>query len=199
MSNLTGNHLSPVGHYAARVRRYFSVLVLALFAAMATAVPAQAHAELRSSNPASGAALDAPPQQIELVFSDVVSLPDGDAITVTGPDGGTWPMSQTHATDRTITATVGSTASHAGVHTLAWRAQSDDGDVISGTFTFTVRLAGQTSSAAPTSSVTMSAPVSNAPPSTAPSPSGGVPAWVWIVVVLIVLVGVILLVRRRKA
>lgn len=180
------------------------MLVLALLAAMATAVPAQAHAELKSSNPASGAALDAPPQQIELVFSDVVSLPDGDAITVTGPDGATWPMSQTHATDKTITATVGSTASHAGVHTLAWRAQADDGDVISGTFTFTVRLAGQTSSAAPTSaaptsSVTMSAPVSNAPPSTAPSQSGGVPAWLWIVVALIVLVGVILLVRRRKA
>jgi hypothetical protein len=192
-----------VGHYAAHVRRYFSVLVLALLAAMAVAVPAQAHAELKSSNPASGAALDAPPQFIELVFSEAVSLPDGDAITVTGPDGVKWPMTQVHALDSTITASVGNAAAHAGEHKVAWQAKSDDGDVISGTFTFTVRLAGQTSSsastsgAAPTSSVTMSAPVTNAPSSTQSS-SGGVPAWVWIVVILIVLVGVVLLVRRRK-
>ncbi|MDT7787954.1 MAG: copper resistance protein [Pseudonocardiales bacterium] len=181
------------------MRRYFSALVLALLAATALAVPAQAHAELKSSNPASGAALDAPPKFIELVFSDVVSLPDGDAITVTGPDGAKWPITQTHATDKTITASVDDATAHAGPHTLAWRAQSDDGDVISGSFTFTVQLVGQTSSsAAPTSSVTMSAPVTNAPPSTT-SESTGVPAWLWILVILLVLVGVVLLVRRRKA
>jgi copper resistance protein C len=182
------------------VKRYFSALVLALLAATALAVPAQAHAELKSSNPASGAALDAPPKQIELTFSDVVSLPDGDAVTVTGPDGARWPVTQAHAVDRTITATVEGATAHAGVHTLAWRAQADDGDVISGTFTFTVRLATtQTSSAAPTSSVTMSAPVSNAPTSTTPSESSGVPAWLWIVIGLVVVVGAILLIRRRKA
>ena len=182
------------------MRRYFSALVLALLAATALAVPAQAHAELKSSNPASGAALDAPPKFIELVFSDTISLPDGDAVTVTGPDGAKWPMTQVHAQDKTITASVGEVAMHAGEHKLAWQARSDDGDTISGTFTFTVKLAGQTSSsAAPTSSVTMSAPVTNAPPSTTPSDSGGVPAWLWIVVILIVLVGVLLLVRRRKA
>lgn len=182
------------------MRRYFSALVLALLAAMAVAVPAQAHAELKSSNPASGAALDAPPKFIELVFSDTISLPDGDAVTVTGPDGAKWPMTQVHALDKTITASVGEGAMRAGEHKLAWQARSDDGDTISGTFSFTVTLAGQTSSSAPgPSSVTMSAPVTNAPPSTTPSSSGGVPAWLWIVVILIVLVGVILLVRRRKA
>ncbi|MEU0879429.1 copper resistance CopC family protein [Lentzea sp. NPDC005914] len=181
------------------MRRYFSALVLALLAATAVAVPAQAHAELKSSNPASGATLDAPPKTIELTFSDVVSLPDGDAITVTGPDGATWPVTQAHAVDKTITATIDGATAHAGAHTLAWKAQADDGDVISGTFTFTVALTAQTSSAAPSSSVTMSAPVSNAPPSTTTSESGGVPAWLWILVVLLALVGVILLVRRRKA
>ena len=40
------------------VRRFFSALVLALFAATAVAVPAQAHAELKSSNPASAATDD---------------------------------------------------------------------------------------------------------------------------------------------
>jgi methionine-rich copper-binding protein CopC len=181
------------------VRRYFSSLVLALLAATAVAVPAQAHAELKSSNPASGAALDAPPKQIELTFSDVVSLPDGDAVTVTGPDGAKWPISQAHVVDRTITATVGAAEAHAGPHTLEWRAQADDGDVITGRFGFTISLVAQTSSAAPSSSVAMSAPVSNAPPSTTSSPSGGVPAWLWIVIGLVVVVGAILLIRRRKA
>lgn len=198
LSNPTGNPVQRACHYAARVRRYFSALVLALLAATAVAVPAQAHAELKSSNPASGAALDAPPQQIELTFSDVIGLPDGDAITVTGPDGAKWPVSQTLAADRTITAKVDAAAAKAGPHTLEWRAKADDGDVISGKFTFTMNVAAPTSEP-PTSSVTMSAPVSNAPPATTPAQSGGVPAWLWVVIGLIVVVGAILLVRRRKA
>jgi methionine-rich copper-binding protein CopC len=180
------------------VRRIFSALVLALFAATAVAVPAQAHAELKSSNPASGAALDALPEHIELTFSDVISLPDGDAITITGPDGATWPITQSNVVDKTITAKFDTGAAKTGPHTLAWKAQSEDGDLVQGTFTFTMNIAAPTS-APPISTVTMSARVSNAPPSTStPAESGGVPAWLWIVVVLIVLVGVILLVRRRK-
>ena len=122
---------------------------------------------------------------------------------MTGPDGTKWPVTQAHAVDKTITATVDAAAAKAGAHTLAWKAQADDGDVIAGSFTFTMNVAAQptsqTSSAAPTSSVTMSAPVTNAPPTTTQSESGGVPAWVWVVVVLLVVVGAILLVRRRKA
>ncbi len=177
--------------------RYIIALVLALFAATAPAVPALAHAELKSSNPASGATLDAVPKQVELVFSDVVSLPDGEAVTVTGPDGAKVPVSQAHAVDRTITAVLDATAAKPGAQTLAWRAQADDGDVISGTFTFTLNIVAATTTP-PTSSVVPSAPVSNAPPSTTPASSGGLPAWVWIVIGLVVLVGVILLVRRRK-
>ncbi|SER19048.1 hypothetical protein SAMN05216188_108268 [Lentzea xinjiangensis] len=182
------------------MRRYFSALVLALLAATAVAVPAQAHAELKSSNPASGAALDAPPQQVELTFSDVISLPDGPAITITGPDGATWPVTQAAAVDRTITAKVDAGAAKAGAHTLAWQAKADDGDTISGTFTFTMNVAAQTSSATPASSVAVSAPVSGTPPSATPSPeSGGVPVWVWILVALAVVVGAVLLARRRQA
>ncbi|HUQ58953.1 copper resistance CopC family protein [Lentzea sp.] len=180
------------------MRRFFSALVLALLAATAVAVPAQAHAELKSSNPASGAALDAPPQQVELTFSGVISLPDGDAITITGPDGAKWPITQSAAVDRTITAKFDTAAMKAGAHTLAWKAKSEDGDTVEGTFTFTMNVAAQTSSAAPTSSVPVSAPVSNAAPP-ASQESGGVPLWVWVLVGLVVVVGAILLVRRRPA
>ncbi|MEU3644245.1 copper resistance CopC family protein [Lentzea sp. NPDC034063] len=180
--------------------RYFSALVLALLAATAMVVPAQAHAELKSSTPASGAALDAPPKQVELVFSEAIALPDGDAITVTGPDGAKVPVTEVHAVDKTITAKIGESAARAGVHTIAWSAKSDDGDTVSGTFTFTLALTAQpSSSAAPPSSVTASATVSNAPPSTSTAQdSGGVPIWVWLLVGLVGVVGVVLLVSRRK-
>jgi methionine-rich copper-binding protein CopC len=182
------------------VTRYFSALVLALLAATAMVVPAQAHAELKSSIPASGATLDAPPKHVELVFSEAIALPDGDAITITGPDGAKVPVTQVHAVDNTITATIGESAARAGVHTIAWSAKSDDGDTVSGTFAFTTALSAQPpSSAAPPSSVTASATVSNAPPSTsATEDSGGVPIWVWLLIGLVVVVGAILLVRRRK-
>lgn len=185
-------------HYPACVSRYFTALVLALFAAMATAVPASAHAELKSSNPASGVTLGAAPTKVELVFSDVVSLPDGDAVTLTEPDGTKWPVSQQHAVDRTITAVVDGAAAKPGAHTLAWRARADDGDVVSGTFTFTLNIVAATTTEPPVSSVVPNAPVSNAPPSTTPAESGGLPAWLWVVVGLAVLVAVILAVRRRK-
>ncbi len=181
------------------MRRYFSALVLALLAATAVAVPAQAHAELKSSNPASGAALDAPPEQVELTFSDVISLPDGDAITITGPDGAKWPITQSAAVDRTITAKFDTAAMKAGAHTLAWKAKADDGDTIEGNYTFTMNVAATASSAAPTSSVTMSAPVSNSAETSASPESDETPMlWLWIVIGLVVVVGAILLVRRRK-
>lgn len=177
------------------------MLVLALLATTALAVPAQAHAELKSSNPASGAALDAPPKHVELVFSEAVQLPDGDAVTITGPDGAKLPVTQVHALDNTITATVDATAAKSGAHTITWSAKSDDGDTITGKIAFTATVAAQTTSASapPTSSVTSSAPVSTAPTSTTPAESGGVPIWVWILIGLVVVVGAILLVRRRKA
>ncbi|MCX2949248.1 copper resistance CopC family protein [Lentzea sp. NEAU-D7] len=179
--------------------RYLSVLVLALLAAMAMAVPAQAHAELKSSNPASGAALAAPPEQVELVFSAPVQLPDGDAVTVTAADGTKLPVTQVQAVDRTITAKIDTAAAKSGAHTVAWSAKSDDGDTVNGTFGFTMTVVAQsTSASAPPSSVTPSAPVSNTPPPAASSESGGVPVWVWIAIGLAVVVGAILLVRRRK-
>lgn len=183
------------------MRRYFSALVLALLAATAVTVPAQAHAELKSSNPASGAALDSLPRNVELVFTGAVSLPDGTPVTITGPEGTSWPVTQVHALDNTITATIDPSAAKAGPHTIAWQAKADDGDTISGTIAFTLTVAGQPSSSAapPPSSVTPSAPVSNSPSAATPPESGGVPVWVWIVVALVVVVGAILLVRRRQA
>ncbi|SDF82029.1 hypothetical protein SAMN05216553_103438 [Lentzea fradiae] len=181
------------------MRRFFSAVVLALLAVTAAAVPAQAHAELRSSNPASGAALDAPPPQVELTFSDVISLPDDAAVTITGPDGAKWPMTESAAVDRTITAKFDTTAMKAGAHTLAWKAKSEDGDVVEGTFSFTMNVAAPTSSpAAVTSSVPVTTTAARAA-ETGQGSGGSGWIWVWIALALVVAVGAVLLVRRRQA
>lgn len=176
------------------MRRSLSALALALLVCT-TSVPAQAHAELRSSTPASGSVLDAPPPQVELTFSGVVSLPDGDAVTVTGPDGVTWPLTQSAAVDRTITAQFDTSAVQAGAHTLAWKATSEDGDTVEGTFTFTMNVAAP----AP---VTSSAPVTTTAARAADAGSGsggGALLWLYIGLGLVAVVGAILLVRRRQA
>ncbi|ANZ42014.1 hypothetical protein BBK82_44875 [Lentzea guizhouensis] len=178
--------------------RYLIALVLALLAATSGVVPASAHAELKSSNPATGAMLDVAPKQVELVFSAAVSLPEGEAVVVTGPDGAKWPVTQAAAVGSTITAAVDPAAAKSGAHTLAWAALSDDGDVVRGTINFTLNVPAVTSSVPVTTTATSEAPVSSAPTSSTTEQSGGVPAWVWIVLGLVVLVGVILLVRRRK-
>lgn len=178
--------------------RYLTALVLALLTATAVAVPAQAHAELKSSNPATGAALDTPLKNVELVFSEAIQLPDGDAVTVTGADGTKLPVTQVHAVDNTITATVDAAAAKSGAHTIAWAAKSDDGDTVTGTIAFTMTVAAQSTTVSAPPSSAASAPTSAAPPSTAPQESGGVPIWVWIVIGLAVVVGAILLVGRRN-
>ncbi|MEU7476184.1 copper resistance CopC family protein [Lentzea sp. NPDC042327] len=178
--------------------RYLIAFVLVLLAATGTAGPASAHAELKSSTPAAGATLDAAPKQVELVFSDTVSLPEGDAVVITGPDGATWPVTRAAAVGSTITATVDPAAAKSGAHTLTWAAQADDGDVVRGTVAFTLNVVAVTTSA-PVTTTTSAAAASTAPPAaSAEQGSDGLPAWVWVVLGLVVVVGALLLVRRRK-
>lgn len=68
------------------IRRLASALLLSAAAVTLTATPAFAHAELKASDPAQGASIATPPQQVSLTFAEAVTLPDN-PVTVTGPDG----------------------------------------------------------------------------------------------------------------
>ncbi|MBD5785696.1 copper resistance protein CopC [Cellulosimicrobium terreum] len=112
---------------------------LGLTAALATfgALPAQAHDRLTGTEPADGAALDAPPSDIALTFSTepldvepqvVVTDADGEVVLDDAPtiDGTTATLP---VTDGVLTG---------GEYTVAWRVVSADGHPIEGTFGFAV-------------------------------------------------------------
>jgi methionine-rich copper-binding protein CopC len=185
-------------------RRTAAALLLTAVALGSTALPASAHTELKSSNPASGAALPAPPQQVELTFTEAVTAP-ADAITVSGPDGAKWTVGQVTVAGPVVTAPVQATGP-AGAYTIAWKVVSDDGDPVTGTIGFTLAAAATTTTTpptttTPTTTTTSAAAEPSTPPAAQPAEGGGVPGWVWIVIAAVVLagVGVIVAVRRKGA
>src|SRR5690349_21207211 len=180
-------------------RRIAAALLLAFVALGPTALPAFAHTELKSSNPAKGAALPAPPQQVELTFTEAVTAP-ADAITVTGPDGAKWTVGPATVSGAVVTAPV-TPAGPAGAYVFTWKVVSDDGDPVTGTIDFTLSAPAATTTTVPTTTTTTAAATPSVAPAAQSETGGGIPAWVWIVIAAVVLagIGVAVALRRRRA
>jgi len=180
----------------------------------AIAPSAHAHSELVSSDPADGAALDAPPAAVSFTFNEDL-LPDFVRFIATDPSGqtGDLPVSSVEGPTAAIDWPAGAPA---GEWTVSYRVVSQDGHPIEGAITFSYAAPSPTASptrttAAPTESPTSAAPTSVAPTSGAPSPSvspaadttsSGVSGWAMtaIAVGVIVIVAVIIaLIARRRA
>ncbi len=189
-----------------------SVLVagLALLgAAVATATPAMAHSELKSSDPARGASLATPPTQVKLTFSGPVTLA-ADPIQVTGPDNASWTVGRADVAGVAVSAPV-QAVGPAGEYTLRYKVTFEDGHVSSGSVKFNLAnpvAPPATSSSAPPSS-SSAAPTSDAAPpssSAAPAPQanesgteGLLPTWVWIVLaVAAVAAGLVVALRLTR-
>lgn len=172
------------------------LLLAALLAAVASALPAVAHTVLRSSVPADGAVVPIPPQRVELRFDgSVVTL--GTEVAVGGPAGplGLEPVVVEGAT---VTQPLPQDLP-AGTYTVAWRATSADGHPVSGELTFSADA--PSASQPPTAQESAPAPPSTQPdplpqpdPSPQPEPSstdavvgasppggGGLPTVAWVV------------------
>lgn len=188
-----------------KIARLFGAFLLALSGVLLVAGPASAHTELKSSSPAEGASLAAPPRKVELTFEEPVTL-QPDPISVTGPDGAKWSVGTPTVVDAVITAPV-TPSGPAGAYTLTYKVVSDDGDKVTAAVHFTL-TAPVSSSAAATSSaaVPTGAPSVTQTQTRTPAPAsdvaGGVPAWVWIlaavVVVLAAAVVALRLLRRPR-
>lgn len=204
---------------------------LALSALLATLVlfgvapPASAHTELLSSDPASGASLPQRPVRLTLTFTEPVPA-ESATVAVTAADGTTWPTGEVTAQGATLTVPLLEGTTPAGQHTVSWSVESLDGDFVDGTFAFTVTApppapAATTPAAPPavtsanppvpaTTSVTATAATitavatgTTAPAATSGSDDeGGVPLWVWVLVVAVLaVVGIavgVALSRRAK-
>jgi methionine-rich copper-binding protein CopC len=194
------------------VRRLATALLLTGTALLATAAPALAHTELKSSDPAKGASLPFGPQQVTLTFSEAVQF-EGIDIKVTGPGGAQWIVQRPVVKGPVVTAAV-VPSGPAGDYTMAWRVFSDDGDPVSGKIAF--KMTGPAVPPPPSPTTTVQTTTSTTQPSTQPAtattqPSvdpaagqqqndggNGVPVWIWIVIAVIVIAGVVVGVIRSR-
>ena len=140
-----------------RLVRVVVILALAATAVVGSATVASAHADLLSSDPASGATLERSPSAIHLTFSEAPD-PSLSEVALLNAGGATVPTgTPTMDGARTFVVSVPDTLPR-GVYTVTWRVVSaDDGHVTSGAFPFGVgtsptgsATSGSTSESGPT-------------------------------------------------
>ena len=106
-----------------------------------TSATAEAHAELESSTPGNGEMLSAPPDLVELVFTENVGEPA--ALEVLGPDGEAVPGGELDVVDDTMRRTYDPAVFPTGVYTVSYQVTSADGHPIAGNVTFMVHGEGE--------------------------------------------------------
>ena len=184
------------------IRAWAGGVLMAQLATLMLAMPASAHAELESSDPADGATLAEPPAAVSFTFGEDL-LDQGNAVVVTEVATGTRLATTAVQVDGDTVSVAWPEASPAGEYRAAFRVVSADGHPIEGAISFTV----QESSAAPSdASPAATAPaVSPTPASTdetnaAEDDSPSQPAWILGVglVVLVAAVGGAWYLRRTR-
>lgn len=142
----------------------FVLATLMLAALAATAPAASAHTVLVSTDPAADSTVDTGPSRVTATFNEDLQ-PTFVAMTVVGPDGNLW--SQGDATVQGATAGVGlRPLGPSGRYTVNYRVTSDDGHVVSGSWSF---------------SVTVPSTGTPGPPVQAPERRERIPLWPFIV------------------
>lgn len=112
----------------------------------AAALPAIAHAELESTNPADGSSISAPPENVVLTFGEEL-VPETVNVAISdasGPLDGVTPRTDGAVVTVPWPAEVGD-----GDYTVAFRVVSQDGHPVEGTFAFTVEAGAASAPATP--------------------------------------------------
>ena len=186
------------------------VLLAALTAVLVLlgAVPASAHDVLEGSDPADGASVATAPSRITLTLGEAPTA-DTATVTVVGPDGATRYEAGPATTDGTRISVGVNPLGPAGRYEVGYRVVSSDGHPISGALSFTLTTPGPavtpaTTSAAPVAAGPATAgPAAQASPAAASSPAGddggGTPAWPFVLLAVVVVIGAVALVLRRRA
>jgi len=107
-----------------------------------SAVPASAHAQLESTNPAQSSVLLVPPNQVVLHFGEPVEIDFG-SLRVLGPGGQRVDNGGTHHPDGDSHAVAIALPAHLpeGTYVVAWRVISADSHPVHGAFIFSVGTA----------------------------------------------------------
>ena len=115
------------------------VVVAIALLVIGTAAVLSAHAKVEKSEPRSGTTLTAAPKQIQLWFNEEIDAAVS-KIELTG-GAGKVALAPIQATGKkSVTAAITGTVAD-GAYTVAWQTAGDDGHVVKGNFTFTVKRA----------------------------------------------------------
>lgn len=139
--------------------------VVAVLGTVANPAGVSAHARLRSSEPASGATLGAPPSEVALTFSEApdVGLTSIKVLDSDGRDVVAGPVVASGSPALTVAVRLGDLGD--GVYTVSWRTVSAvDGHISAGSFVFGV---GEAPPSAPPGQPTGGASESGTPPAIA--------------------------------
>lgn len=176
-----------------RVGALLCAVIVMFVSVLFSAAPASAHDTLEASSPKDGATVASVPTAITLTFDNTPAA-IGSQIQVQDTSGTDWATGPVEVVDRVATQALRPGAP-AGQFTVHWRMVSADSHPIEGTFRFVA-----TGGAAPGSDAVAGTPGALQTPNAAPAGnSGGVP-WVGggiAVVLVVVVVGLVILVRRR--
>jgi methionine-rich copper-binding protein CopC len=159
-----------------RMRNWWTALAAGLLVVLVGAVPAGAHSDLASSDPADGAVLAEAPASVSFTFNERL-LPQGNAITLTDTATGERLDLPDTAVDGDTVSVPWPSGAPAGEYRAAYRVVSADGHPIAGSITFTVE--GQASPAASpepaASTPAPSPPEPSNPASSTPEPAVATP------------------------
>lgn len=118
------------------LRRVLPALGLGFVLLVLAAGPASAHAELESTDPAAGAVLPRPPEQVRLRFTESVTTPTG-GVRVIAPDGTRVDPVSVRARGALVTVELPPVLAR-GSYLVVWRVVSDDSHPVAGSFSFAV-------------------------------------------------------------
>jgi methionine-rich copper-binding protein CopC len=122
------------------IRRVLATALLIAGMAMTGMAVASAHAVRVAADPAPDASLTVAPSRVSATFNEALHT-DFAAMTVVGPDGNLW--SDGTAQVQGAMASVGvRPLGPAGTYTVNYRVTSADGHVVSGSWSFTLTVAG---------------------------------------------------------
>ena len=165
------------------IRRALATALLIAGMAMAGTAAAWAHAVRVAADPAPDASLASAPSRVSATFNEQLRA-DFAAMTVVGPDGNLWSDGTPQVQGAEVSIGV-RPLGPPGTYTVNYRVTSADGHVVSGSWSFTLTVAGSGTPGPPASASTH-------------TPERALPVWPFVLVAAAVIAFGIMWSRLRR-
>ena len=163
-------------------------------AALMSAGASWAHAALIASDPAENAELTQAPGRVSATFNEPMQARFA-AMTIIGPDGGQWNTGEPSVDGAVISVAVRD-GGPSGTYTVNYRATSNDGHVVSGSWSYQLTATGS-STLSP--QVTTAPTTAAAEPRPADAPGNDIPVWLYVAAVTVAVGAAALWTLRRRS